>query len=40
MNKAELIAHLADHASITKTQANSTLDAFIDAVTKTLKKRR
>ena len=38
MNKAELIAHLADHASITKTQANSTLDAFIDAVTKTLKK--
>ncbi len=38
MNKAELIAVLADNASITKTQANSTLDAFIDAVTKALKK--
>ena len=38
MNKAELIAHLADDAGITKTQANATLDAFIDAVTKTLKK--
>mgnify|MGYP003286317249 CR=1 FL=1 len=38
MNKAELIAHLADEAGITKTQANSALDAFVDAVTKTLKK--
>ena len=38
MNKAELIAHLADDAGITKTQANATLDSFIDAVTKTLKK--
>lgn len=38
MNKAELIAHLADNAGITKVQANATLDAFIDAVTKTLKK--
>jgi DNA-binding protein HU-beta len=38
MNKAELIAVLADNAGITKTQANSTLDAFIDAVTKALKK--
>jgi DNA-binding protein HU-beta len=38
MNKAELIAVLADDAGITKTQANSTLDAFIDAVTKALKK--
>jgi DNA-binding protein HU-beta len=38
MNKAELIAHLADEAGITKTQANTALDAFVDAVTKTLKK--
>ncbi len=38
MNKAELISHLADEAGITKTQANTALDAFVDAVTKTLKK--
>ena len=38
MNKAELIAVLADNAGITKTQANATVDAFVDAVTKTLKK--
>ena len=38
MNKAELIAHIAEEAGITKTQANTSLDAFIDAVTKTLKK--
>lgn len=38
MNKAELIAKIADDAGITKTQANSTVDAFVDAVTKTLKK--
>ena len=37
MNKAELIAKIADDAGITKTQANSTLDSFISAVTKTLK---
>jgi DNA-binding protein HU-beta len=37
MNKAELIAKLADDAGITKTQANATLDSFIEAVTKTLK---
>jgi DNA-binding protein HU-beta len=37
MNKAELIAKLADDAGITKTQANATLDSFISAVTKTLK---
>jgi DNA-binding protein HU-beta len=37
MNKAELIAKLADDAGITKTQANATLDSFIGAVTKTLK---
>ena len=38
MNKAELIAKIADDAGITKTQANATLDSFVDAVTKTLKK--
>ena len=37
MNKAELIAKLADDADITKTQANAALDSFIEAVTKTLK---
>ncbi|MFZ4770074.1 MAG: HU family DNA-binding protein [Ferruginibacter sp.] len=38
MNKAELIAKIADDAGITKTQANATVDSFVDAVTKTLKK--
>jgi DNA-binding protein HU-beta len=37
MNKAELIAKIADDAGITKTQANATVDSFIAAVTKTLK---
>lgn len=37
MNKAELIAKIADDAGITKTQANHALDSFIEAVTKTLK---
>ena len=37
MNKAELIANLADDSGITKTQANAALDSFIEAVTKTLK---
>jgi DNA-binding protein HU-beta len=38
MNKAELIAKIAEDAGITKTQANASVDAFVDAVTKTLKK--
>jgi DNA-binding protein HU-beta len=38
MNKAELITKIAEDAGITKTQANASLDAFVDAVTKTLKK--
>lgn len=38
MNKAELIATLAEDAGITKTQANAALDSFVEAVTKTLKK--
>ena len=37
MNKAELIAKIADDAGITKTQANAALDSFTNAVTKTLK---
>lgn len=37
MNKAELIAKLADDAGITKTQANACVDSFVEAVTKTLK---
>ncbi len=38
MNKAELISKIAEDAGITKTQANATLDSFVEAVTKTLKK--
>ena len=38
MKKAELIAHIADNAEIAKTQPNAALDAFIEAVTKALKK--
>lgn len=37
MNKAELIAKIAEDAGITKTQANATVDSFVEAVTKTLK---
>jgi DNA-binding protein HU-beta len=37
MNKAELIAKIAEDAGITKTQANASLDSFVSAVTKTLK---
>ena len=37
MNKAELIAKISDDAGITKTQGNTVLDSFIEAVTKTLK---
>ena len=38
MNKAELVAKLAEDAGITKTQANATLDSFTEAVAKSLKK--
>jgi DNA-binding protein HU-beta len=38
MNKAELIAQISEDAGITKTQANTALDSFVDTVTKTLKK--
>jgi DNA-binding protein HU-beta len=37
MNKAELIAKMADDAGVTKTQANAALDSMISAITKTLK---
>lgn len=37
MNKAELIAKIAEEAGITKVQANQSLDSFTEAVTKTLK---
>lgn len=38
MNKAELISKIADDAEITKSQANTAIDSFVEAVTKTLKK--
>ncbi|SDE16295.1 HU family DNA-binding protein [Niabella drilacis] len=38
MNKAELIDKISADAGITKTQANTVLDSFVEAVTKTLKK--
>lgn len=37
MNKAELVAKLADDAGITKTQANAVLDSFTTTVQKVLK---
>ena len=37
MNKAGLISKISDDAGITKTQANSALDSFVEAVTKTLR---
>ena len=37
MNKAELVAQIADDAGITRSQANQALDSFVGAVTKTLK---
>jgi len=37
MNKAELVAKIAEDAGISKAQANDALDSFVDAVTKTLK---
>ena len=37
MNKAELVAKIAEDSGVTKSQANAALDSFIEAVTKTLK---
>jgi DNA-binding protein HU-beta len=38
MNKEQLIGKLAGDAKITKVQARATLESFMDAVKKTLKK--
>ena len=38
MNKTELIAKIAEDAGITKVQATTSLNTFIESVTKTLKK--
>ena len=38
MNKAELVSKMADDAGISKAQGNAALDAFVDAVTRSLKK--
>lgn len=37
MNKAELIAQMAEDAGITKAQANAALDSFTQSVASTLK---
>ena len=38
MNKQELVSKIADTAKLTKTDASSALDAFVDIITKSLKK--
>jgi DNA-binding protein HU-beta len=38
INKQELVSKIADSAKITKTEASTVLDAFIEVVTKSLKK--
>jgi DNA-binding protein HU-beta len=38
MNKAELIAQIAEDTGLTKTQANAAIDSFTNAVTNSLKK--
>jgi DNA-binding protein HU-beta len=38
MNKQELVSKIADAAKLTKTDASSALDAFVDIITKSLKK--
>jgi len=39
MNKADLIAAMADASGVTKTQAGAALDCVTESITKTLKKR-
>lgn len=39
MTKTELIEQMAQEAGVTKTDAEKVLNAFIDGVTKTLKKK-
>lgn len=38
MNKAELVEHIAKHADVSKVKAGAAVEAFVDAVTRTLKK--
>lgn len=40
MNKAELISQIAADAELSKADAARALDAFVDAVTKSLKKKK
>ena len=37
MNKVELVAAIAENANLTKAEAGAAVDAFLDAVTATLK---
>ena len=37
MNKAELVSKISDDSGISRSQANTALNSFIEAVTKTLK---
>lgn len=37
MNKAELVSKIADDTGLSRSQANSALDSFVDAVTKALR---
>ena len=39
MNKNDLIEHISGNADISKSQAKAALEAFVDAVTKSLKKK-
>lgn len=38
MNKSELVAAIADHAELTKTQAAAVVEAFTSTIAKALKK--
>lgn len=40
MNKTELIEQIAKEAELSKADAGRALDAFVDAVTKSLKKKK
>lgn len=40
MNKNELIDYIADSADLTKADAGRALDGFVEAVTKSLKKKK
>ena len=40
MNKTELIEQIASDAGLSKADAGRALDAFVDAVTKSLKKKK